>query len=243
MQSSDDDVTDPRLREECLERIPGATSDVLLVGVVHDHPASTYRIRTVLDREAPATLALELPPLAVPLFEQHAADERTPPPFGGEMSAAIQAADAARVVGIDGPTPTFLRHLVGCLYRERATLSAVCDTVRALRSATREAATCRVAAAVAARTGLRVAVDAPATYDVGSDDEPDRQATDERERIRAANSMLSAFEPPTAAAVRTAARERHMAERLASLRTAGDVVAVVGMAHLEGVRECLVDAE
>ena len=34
--------------------------DVTLVGVVHNHPASKHRIRTMLDEVDPAVLALEL---------------------------------------------------------------------------------------------------------------------------------------------------------------------------------------
>jgi hypothetical protein len=39
--------------------------------------------------------------MSVPLFEQYAETDRTPPVFGGEMSAAIQAAAPDTTVGID----------------------------------------------------------------------------------------------------------------------------------------------
>jgi len=93
--------------------------------VLHDHPASTYRVRTLIGRVDPAVLALELPPLALPLYDQYATDERTPPTLGGEMSAAIQAADADRVAGIDGPTPGFLRRVASGLHRADASAETV----------------------------------------------------------------------------------------------------------------------
>jgi pheromone shutdown protein TraB len=209
--------------------------DVVLVGTVHDHPASAYRARAVVGREAPTILAVEAPPLAVPLFEHHAATERTPPAFGGEMSAAIQAADTDRVVGIDGPTVSFLGRLVGRLWRERASLGTVRATGTALSAATRAAVTARLAATLVTLTTLRIAVDTPTAYDTAPDDDPERQAADERDRVRTATTMLSAFEPPPAAAVRTGTREQYMADRLAALRADGDVVAIVGMAHLDAV--------
>ncbi|MFC6975382.1 hypothetical protein ACFQL1_13155 [Halomicroarcula sp. GCM10025709] len=233
--SSDDTHSDPRLNPEYVRRVRSDDGDVVLVGTVHDHPASAYRARTVVERESPTTLALEAPPLAVPLFEHHAATERTPPAFGGEMSAAIQAADTDRVVGIDGPTVSFLRRLVGRLWRDRASLATVRATWPALWTATRAAVTARLAATLVALTTLQIAVDTPTAYDTDRDDDPDSQAADERDRVRTATAMLSAFEPPPAATVRTGTREQYMADRLATLRTTGDVVAIVGMAHLDAV--------
>lgn len=230
---------DPRLRPECVERCCGG--DVVLVGVLHDHPASVYRVRTLAERIDPPVLALELPPLAVPLYDQYASDERTPPSLGGEMSAAIQAADADRVVGIDGPTPGFLRHVATGLYRADASAETVRKTAEAVCSVTKSALSCRVAAAATALTPFQVAVDTPTAYDTARGDDAHRQADDERSCIDQANSMLSAFGTPPAAAVRTTARERYMADRLGALRSAGPVIAVVGMAHLEAVASRLDD--
>jgi pheromone shutdown protein TraB len=233
--SSDDVRSDPRLSPEYVERIRSDDGDVVLVGTVHDHPASAYRARTVVERESPTVLALEAPPLSVPLFEHHAATERTPPRFGGEMSAAIQAADTDHVVGIDGPTASFLGRLLRRLWRERASLETIRTTGQALTGATRAALRARLAATLVTLTTFRVAVDTPTVYDTDRDDDPDRQAADERDRVRTATTMLSAFEPPPAAIVRTSTREQYMADRLAALRETGDVVAIVGMAHLDGV--------
>lgn len=224
-------ATDPRLDETHLER----AGSIVLVGVLHDHPASIYRVRTVVDTVDPDALALELPPLAVPLAVRQAADEHTPPALGGEMSAAVQAADTDRVVGIDGPSIGFLRYLAAELYAERAAPDTVRKAATGLRSVTSRAVRRRVAAAVTALTAVQVAVDPPTTYDTGRTDDPAQQAEDERRRIDTARSVLRTFASPPAAAIRRAARERYMADRLAALGGTADVVAVVGRAHLDAV--------
>ncbi|MBX0322281.1 hypothetical protein EGH21_04445 [Halomicroarcula sp. F13] len=195
----------------------------------------------MVERESPAVLALELPPLAVPLYEHHASDAMTPPTFGGEMSAAIQAADGAAIVGIDGPSPSFLRRVVAALHRERASLETVRRTAQSVLSLTKTALTRRLAATLATLTAVQVTVDVPTVYDAGWGDDAERQATDERERMETAEAMRSAFDPPPPAAVRTTARERHMADRLATLRSRGDVVAVVGQGHGDAVAARLAD--
>ncbi|WP_324663571.1 hypothetical protein [Haloarcula sediminis] len=224
-------ATDPRLDETHLERV----DSVVLVGVLHDHPASIYRVRTAIEAVDPDALALELPPVAVPLAVQQAADEHTPPALGGEMSAAVQAADTDRVVGIDGPSTGFLRYLAAELYAERADPDTVRKTAAGLRSVTSRALRRRVAAAVTALTAVHVAVDPPTTYDTARTDDPARQAEEERRRIDTARSMLRTFGSPPAAAIRRAAREQYMADRLAALGGTAEVVAVVGRAHLDAV--------
>jgi len=230
-------AADPRLDETTIARV----GKVVLVGVLHDHPASIYRVRTVIDAVSPDVLALELPPLAVPLAAHHAADERTPPALGGEMSAAVQAADADRVVGIDGPSVGFLRYLATELRAERAAPETIRRTAAALRSVTSRAVTRRLVAAVASLTTVQVAVDPPTAYDTGRGDDPVAQAAEERRRVDTAQSMLRAFTPPPAAAIRRTARERYMADRLAAFSGTGDMVAVVGLAHLDAVAGYLRD--
>lgn len=248
---SDGDA-DPRVTGEYVRRLPGGDDrgDVVLVGVVHDHPASVVRVRSLLEAETPAVLALELPPLAVALFEHYAADGATgagddgsaPPRFGGEMSAAVHAADGVRVAGIDGPATGFLRHLVGALREEAASASTVRSTVRRVASITRHAVGCRLAASLHAHTSLRVEVDSPTPHDVGWSDAPERQAADERRHVRRARSVMSAFQRTPASRCCETAREAHMAERLEGLREDGDVLAVVGVGHLDAVRERLASA-
>lgn len=229
------DHTDPRLSSASLRTVDGPLGTVTLVGVVHDHPASRFRANAVVAAREPDVLALELPPVALPLFEQYARDDRTLPAFGGEMSAAIQAATTDRVVGIDGPSLGFLRRLVGDLSRTDPSPATVRDVASAVFSATRHAVVCRAASAFTAATGVRVEVDSPASYETDVTDAPDVQAADERAHLDRAQSVLDALEPSRSTALRDSVREAHMAENLDRLRREGDVVAVVGLDHLDAI--------
>ena len=229
---------DPRITGDHLRSIDAPTGTVTLVGVVHDHPASAFRVRTVVTDRDPDVLALELPPLSLPLFERYAEDTRTPPAFGGEASAAIQAA-TGRVVGIDGPTLPFLRRLVARLRREDGSIETARGVLDGLTSVTRNALRCRFAASLAAATGVRVEVDSPVAYAADRTDGPRRQAEDERRQIDRARAVMDAFEPSRGASLGDDVREAHMADRLDDLRPEGDVVAVVGRHHLDRVAELL----
>ena len=239
---------DPRFDDTYVERCsdPAAGHDVTLVGVVHDHPASKYRVRTVLADVDPDTLALELPPISVGLFEQYATDERTPPPFGGEMSAAIQAARTDAVVGIDGPSTGFLAQMARRLLAERPSVPIVRKVIGSVSAVSKHALVCRVAAGLAARTTVRLEVDSPVVHDCDWGDDPADQADDERRQIRQSKALMSALGPSSASRAsefRNATREEHMADRLSDLRGDGDVVAVVGMDHLEPLTELLSGTE
>lgn len=226
---------DPRIDEAYVRHLPADADDqkVVLVGALHDHPASRIRARVVTDAIDPDVLALELAPVSVPLFEQYATDDRSPPVFGGEMSAAIQAASTDRIVGIDGPTIAFSRRLIKTLYREGASLSTVRKSLRGLVGATRQAVSCRVAAEAAERAAVRIDVDAPIEHECTLKDEPERQAEDERRQVRKAASVLSALGSSRTVRFRDETREAHMADRISDLRTEGSVVAVVGIDHLD----------
>ncbi|MFC6768739.1 hypothetical protein ACFQE6_28125, partial [Natrinema soli] len=63
---------DPRITPQFCRRLPDSTGDLVLLGVVHDHPASIARVERVLQRVEPETLALELPPVAMPLYRIYA---------------------------------------------------------------------------------------------------------------------------------------------------------------------------
>lgn len=233
---STDGGTDPRLTGDYVRQVPAAGNSVTLVGVVHDHPASTHRVRRTVEGIDPAVLAVELPPLAVPLFEHHAAD-LTPPASGGEMSVAIRAAGSAQVVGIDGPTPGFLLRLGRNLCAERAEADTVRRVLQSVVSITKHAVVCRLAGTLTAHTDRRIAVGSPNTHEVS--DDPDEQAADERDQIRRAKSITSVFEPSKAVQFRNETRDEYMASRLAGLSGEGDVVAVVGIDHLDGVADRL----
>lgn len=235
------DNGDPRLRDEYVRTLPGSNEfdDVILIGVVHDHPASKYRVKTAVEAVDLDVLALELPPLAVPLYEEYAEDRRTPPPFGGEMSTAVQAATPDEVVGIDGPSAGFLVRLVGTLYRDGASAGTVRTVLESLGSVTRRTVLCRLAAGVSRRTGVRVEVDSPSVYDCRWGDDPRAQADDERDQVRRARAVANLFGTPDAVRVRETVREAHMADRLSSLRRNGVVAAVVGIDHLDPLAELL----
>lgn len=234
---------DPRVTGEYVR--PVSPGGLTLVGVVHDHPASTYRVRRIIDELDPDVLAVELPPLALPMFEEYAHDDRSPPDFGGEMSAAIQAAEADTVVGIDGPTGEFSAGLIRRLIRKRPASSTVRKVLANLTSATKHAIVCRLAAIVATRTSLRMQVDAPVSHDVGWKDAPGEQADDEHKQIRQSRAFMNVFEASSASHAsrfRDETREEHMADRLSELRQER-TVAVVGIDHLDSLVERLDEAK
>lgn len=233
------DDRDPRMNTEYVRTIPGtATGDeVVMTGVVHDHPASKYRVRSIIDTVEPDVLALELPPLAISLFERYAVDERTPPRSGGEMSTAIQAADHARVVGIDAPTPAFLVRLASTLVHEKASITTVRSLARSITSVSKHAILCRIAALAEAATSVRLPVVPGVDHECDWTDSPRQQADNERDQVRRATSVLNTIGPSTAVSLRDTTREAHMADRLMTLRQDGSVVVIVGMAHLDNVAD------
>jgi pheromone shutdown protein TraB len=234
--------TDPRITGEFLRRVPGGPGMLTLVGVVHDHPASTYRTRQVIKELDPNVLALELPPISIPLFEECAATERFPPVLGGEMSAAIQAAAPGTAVGIDRPTGAFFKRLGRKLLRERPSAEMVRTVLSNALSPTIHALLCRAAAAIAARTSVLLFVESKTAYDIDSMDSPEEQALDEREQARRAHSFMNAFRTTNrsrASQFEDTVRDAEMAVRLSALREQGDVVAVVGIYHLDSLTERL----
>lgn len=237
MAADSPSTDDPRLDDDHVRTLDDGR--ITLIGVVHDHPASRYRVTELVTRHRPDVLALETPPLALPLFEQYAADERDIPAFGGEVSAAIAAADGARVVGIDGIDSRFFRTLAESLHTERASLSTIHSLVSAVTSVVRHATVCRLAAVVSDRTGLRLEVDRPVDHDCSLQDSPTVQADDERSQLSQSLTLLRIADPPAPVKLRDETREACMAERLRTLREEGDIVAVVGRGHLDPLAERL----
>jgi pheromone shutdown protein TraB len=234
--------SDPRVTGEYIRQISNDHGTVTLVGVVHDHPASIYRVRHVIEDTAPEVLALELPPVSLPLFEQYAATDRSPPAFGGEMSAAIQAAGPDTAVGIDRPTGDFFRRVGRTLLSERPPLETVRNVVSNVVDTTTHALLCRAAAAVGSRASVRLEVDSPIQHDIARTDSPDDQARDEHEQVRRSNAFINAFRTASrsrASRLEDDAREAAMAARLRNLRGDGDIVAVVGIDHLDSLGEQL----
>jgi pheromone shutdown protein TraB len=232
---------DPRTTGEYTRRSRGhsATGTVILLGVVHDHPASIYRVQKRVEALEPDVLALELSPIAVPLFEQYASVEQTPPVLGGEMSAAIQTASCDRIVGIDGPSTRFLGRLLHTLLREEGSPAAISAVSKRAASVTKYALLCRLAAHLAAATGMRVEVGGSTSHDCTRRDEPAVQAAEEHRQIRQAETLLETLSRSDASTYRARAREAHMVNRLSALRADGDVAAVIGVGHLDAVADRL----
>ncbi len=241
-QSIPDTIDDPRVTPQFYRQVSGPT-ELHLVGVVHDHPASIARVEALLEAIEPAVLALELPPAAVPLYRAYAreGDDTAAPRFGGEMSAAISAADASTdVVGIDAPNWSFLRRLLTRLIGDRVPASTARRVLSGVGGATRTALTCRVAATVTHATSMTVACDDPINYDCDDTDSPAEQATHERSHVASVQALLRCVDTDgTALAYRDETRERCMSDRLTDLREteSGEIVAVVGVDHLETLEQ------
>mgnify|MGYP006287611243 CR=1 FL=1 len=227
------DGTDPRVTEESVWCVPGTdhSGTVLLVGVVHDHPASVTRAARLVEALDPDILALELPPLAVSLFELYAHDDHTPPRLGGEMSAALQAASDARAVGIDAPNPRYLRRLARQLLADRPPRAVTVSVLRDLVAVSAHALACRRGALLGTSTPLRPRIYEHLQHDSSLLDSPDVQAADERAHLAQHRAFLGAIELPPKTLLVDGLREETMAARLDALRREGDVVAVVGMEH------------
>ncbi|MFC3959003.1 hypothetical protein [Halovivax cerinus] len=234
-----DAFDDPRISAPFYRHCPGDDGDVLLLGVVHDHPASVGRVETVLDTLEPTTVALELPSAAIPLYRAYATrlDEHDHPRTGGEMSAAIAATDAD-VAGIDAPSWSFLRRLVTRLVADRVPLSTVRRVLSSVGGATRTALACRLAATMSDPSSRCVGVTDTVDYDVAVDDPPATQAAHERSHVSGVTALLRATETDPKR-YRDETREACMADHLDALRADGDVVAVVGVDHLDPLADAL----
>ncbi|QFU81581.1 hypothetical protein [Natronorubrum aibiense] len=235
---------DPRITSQFARRVTGPAGTCHLLGVVHDHPASVARVETVLESVDPDVLALELPAAALPLYRAYAreATAEAPPRFGGEMSAAINAAPAATTVGIDAPNWSFLRRLVTRLIADRVSPSTARRVISSLRGATQEALTCRLAATLTHATSMTVACDDPIEYDCEADAPPAEQAAHERSHVASVQALLGSIQTDDSALTyRDETRERCMIDRLEELRatTDGPIVAVVGVDHLETITDAL----
>ncbi|WP_336035058.1 hypothetical protein [Halobacterium yunchengense] len=232
---------DPRLAPKYVRVVDsGAAAPVVLVGVVHDHPASVYRARTVVDAVAPGAVALELPDALVDLFATYA--ERGDG-VGGEMAAAVDAAGDATVVGIDAPNPGSLRALAAEARAADASPRDVARTVREFGRLAAETARGWLAAAGVPGEWVDGVPGGAQTFDCSAGDAPADQAAHEAAHVRRSTSLLRSFEVPAAARLLDAARERYMAERLAALGGQSAVVAVVGYSHLDAVADALAGEE
>lgn len=237
-------LSDPRVDPDQLRVFDGPEGGPLLVvGCVHDHPASIYRVRALVESLLPDVVAVELPELAVPLFERVGQDAGADGSSGGEMSAALatSAEIDARSAGIDTLDTTFVRSLVAELRRESPSLETLKRVFSAVSNVSGHALSCRLSA-VLGRYGTPTPVMRRAyDHDVDRSTSPTEQADDERRQLTRSLSVLRALERPVANDVVDTAREETMVANLTSLRTDGSVVAVVGFDHLSGITELLAE--
>lgn len=229
-------LDDPRVHDAYVRRFgpDGDRAETVLVGVAHDHPASVHRVSALAAATDPDVLALEMPPLSLPLLRVYAAEGGDPPDRGGEMSAAVRAAPNARAVGIDGIDARFLWTLAGTLRATDADAGTVADVAGRTGRVARRTAACwlRGAFGTAGPDPLE-----PTTYDCA--DDPAEQAAHERAHVGRCRSLLDAVGSSPSNSAVDAAREACMARRIAALRTDGRVLAVVGWAHLDPLAERL----
>ena len=252
-------TADPRLSRDDFREIRATESAerIVLIGVVHEHPASVHRVVQTITTLEPDIVALELPALALPLFKQYANeyDQETwenlvkadgtrgtvsdTIPNGGEMSAAIGTANGARVVGIDLPNVRYGGEVVDAFREESLSVGGMRRAFRAFGSQFSHAVHCRIAYH-ASRVGVTLdpQVDA-GEYGSTLSTSPKEQATEEADLVGAGTALLRAFNRPPALRTFDNAREAAMAEALSGLRTEGSVVAVVGHAHLDPITDRL----
>ncbi|WP_435346378.1 hypothetical protein [Haloarchaeobius sp. HRN-SO-5] len=232
---------DPRFDERWFRSVPETRErgSLLLVGVVHDHPSSVHRAAETVAAIDPDVVALELPQLAMPLFERHASRADFPPRYGGEMTAAIQGSDDARVVGIDAPNRRFIRELTAYVGEERPGRETLAGVVSGATPILRHALRYRIASVIDARTHLRLVPDRSASFDVTHESSAADQAEDERRQLSRSRTLLSAVELPQSVGDLDRLRESTMARRIEGLREEGDVVAVVGFDHLDPLHDRL----
>lgn len=231
-------LSDPRVDPDQLRLFADPTGNpILLVGCVHDHPASVYRVRALIESLVPDVVGVELPGLALPLFERVGRESSGDGTLGGEMSEALAAGAAvgAEPAGIDTLDARFFRSLVGELRRESPPAGTLKRVLASVADVGRHALSCRLSAALG-RFGSATPVRRRA-YDHEVDDHtpPAAQADDERRQLTRSLSVLRAFEQPVANEVVDAARERTMVANLTAYSEGGTVVAVVGFDHLSAI--------
>lgn len=235
-------LSDPRVEPDQLRMFDGPDGHpILVVGCVHDHPASVYRVRALVDSLRPDAVAVELPSLAVPLFERVGREEEPNSRAGGEMSVALArgAAIGARRVGIDTLGARFVRSLVAELRRESPSTGALKRVFGSVSNVASHALSCRLSAALGPYGTSTPVTDRAYDHEVDRFASPTDQATDEQRQLSRSLSVLRALERPVADDVVDAARERTMVANLDSLRSDGSVVAVVGFDHLAGITTLL----
>lgn len=228
--------SDPRVNEKYVHHIDVTDPEIVLVGVVHDHPASIHRVEAIIDVLEPGTVAVELPDLLVSSF---AAAVETGDGVGGEMATAIRAADTTPVVGIDVPSRGTASSLATVLSAHRPGFTTTLRTLRSIGKMFGHAALGRLAhLGVPGLPAIRD-LEHKQVYDIPDAAPAGVQAEHEATHLGRGTTLLRAFEPPPATRLMDAVREQHMADRLGTINGEDPVVAVVGYSHLDGIAAVL----
>lgn len=238
---------DPRFDDQYVRLIDAHEHPVVLVGVVHDHPASVHRARRAVAALDPGVVALETPNAVADVFESYAAADDGDPsengetPAGGEMTAAAAASDAA-VVGVDAPGRGTLAALAATLRDEAPDARTAARALAGLGRLAAHTARGWLAARGVPERALGGTFDRSQSYDCPVEATPREQANHEAARVDRSTTLLRAFKQPPATRVLDAVRERQMAARLGDLAGRAPVVAVLGFSHLDAVEAGVRDA-
>lgn len=155
------------------------------------------------------------------------------------MSTAMQAAGEVHAVGIDAPNRVYLRLLVAQLATRPLTGGVIPSVLTDLLRSSAQAVACRVGALVGSITPLRLRVYSPIAYDATLLDSPSEQVTHEAELLSQQRAFVDAIQIPQSNQVIDRAREESLVARLRDLRMDGDVIAVVGLEHIDAIEELL----
>lgn len=239
------DGADPRLGSEYLRYSKATDGEgyVVIVGVVHDHPASVFRVDHIVEVLQPDVIAVELPQLVIPLFEAFAAEDNAARNLGAEMTAALKQAGDVRQVGLDAPSLLYFRRLASHVWHGDVPAGIIWRVGKDLLRSYAQAIAIVLAALVGVASGLRLQVLTPVEHESTPADPPAEQAGAEDSHVASRRAFLRAVEIPQATRIIDTVRERVMTERLREARAHGDVVAVVGVEHLDPVYEALQDGE
>lgn len=240
-----DVLTDPRVDPEQFRVFESSDGVPLLVaGCVHDHPASVFRVRALVESLRPDAVGVELPGLAVPLFERVGRESEREPgrgDVGGEMSAALAAGAAvgAERAGIDTMDGRFVRALAREIRTESPSRETIGRVLGSVCTVGRHALSCRVSAALGRFGSTTPVAERAYDHDVDRSAPAAVLAADERRQLTRSRSVLGALERPVANEVVDAAREETMVANLVDLVDSQSVVAVVGFDHLSGITDRL----
>lgn len=211
--------------DDTLETAERNDTTYCVVGVVHWHPTSIRRVERIIRAVNPSTIGLEVP---AELISRHRELNRKDE-GEGEMCAAIEAApDDTDIVGMDAPSAEFKEALAESEIEDKEVVRRVEAERASMLSATRK---------------LRQEKPPQPKNPKYLKKVPDEMSVDEaveneRKMAEEAKSVIN-LERDKGRKKFDELRERSWVKRLDSIDSAGPVVVVCGMAHLESLAEKL----